>query len=92
MSTTSRYFNFSIFSSLLLVLFCFNPVKAIPPEQILPKDMTKLQDLGGAWIPLNNNEAMYGDNLDEGSYQNNGSKAPFFQHKLRRIESSFFNF
>jgi len=68
MKNITKYINFLSIASLMLVISCFNSVKAIPPEQILPNGIAHLEDLGGGWIPLNNNEAIYGGNLDEGSY------------------------
>lgn len=70
MKYLTKYIKFFGVKSLILILSLsyFNDVKALPPEQILPERIEDLEYLGGAWIPLNNSEAMYGGNLDEGSY------------------------
>jgi hypothetical protein len=68
MNIISKQINILNICSSIILLFCANSVQAIPPEQIFPNGLEHLENLGGGWIPLNDHEAKYGGNLDEGSY------------------------
>jgi hypothetical protein len=47
-----------------ILTFCSTPTLAIPPEIAFPQGMKNLEDFGGGFLPLHEQD----NNLDEGSY------------------------